>query len=91
MAIFRGKVRGEGKIFGWIVKTIERGLEEYDLSDLYRLVREKEKRLVHVNYAGGWLLAPFIADMVNKTRQAYDGLPGSVEAILTLFFLPKNL
>ena len=35
----------------------------------------------------GWLLAPFIADMVNKTRQAYDGLPGSVEAILTLFFL----
>jgi len=91
MAIFRGKVRGEGKIFGWIVKTIERGLEEYDLSDLYRLVREKEKRLVHVNYAGGWLLAPFIADMVNKTRQAYDGLPGSVEAILTLFFLPKTL
>jgi len=42
-----------------------------------------------VNYAGGWLLAPFIADMVK--RQAYDGLPGSVEAILTLFFLPKNL
>jgi len=40
-----------------------------------------------VNYAGGWLLAPFIADMVNKTRQAYDGLAGSVEAILTLFFL----
>jgi len=40
-----------------------------------------------VNYAGGWLLAPFIVDMVNKTRQAYDGLPGSVEAILTLFFL----
>jgi len=38
--------------------------------------------------------------MVNKTKQAYDGLPGSVEAILTLFFLsvtgsapltPKNL
>jgi len=69
------------------VKTIERELEEYDLSDLYKLVREKEKRSVHVNYAGGWLLAPFIADMVNKTRQAYDGLLGSVEAILTLFFL----
>nr|AAU43709.1 hypothetical protein GZ26D8_40 [uncultured archaeon GZfos26D8]QNO51005.1 hypothetical protein LCGFKGIO_00038 [Methanosarcinales archaeon ANME-1 ERB6]QNO53191.1 hypothetical protein NDOAJMFA_00041 [Methanosarcinales archaeon ANME-1 ERB6] len=69
------------------VKTIERELEEYDLSDLYKLVRKKEKRTVHVNYAGGWLLAPFIADMVNKTRQAYDGLPGSVEAILTLFFL----
>jgi hypothetical protein len=65
----------------------ERELEEYDLSDLYKLVRKKEKRTVHVNYAGGWLLAPFIADMVNKTRQAYDGLPGSVEAILTLFFL----
>jgi len=69
------------------VKTIERELEEYDLSDLYKLVRKKEKRTVHVNYAGGWLLAPFIADMVGKTRQAYDGLPGSVEAILTLFFL----
>ena len=69
------------------VKTIERELEEYDLSDLYKLVRKKEKRTVHVNYAGGWLLAPFIADMVNKTRQAYDGLPGSVEAILTQFFL----
>nr|QNO52755.1 hypothetical protein KDAIOKAM_00024 [Methanosarcinales archaeon ANME-1 ERB6] len=69
------------------VKTIERELEEYDLSDLYKLVRKREKRTVHVNYAGGWLLAPFIADMVNKTRQAYDGLPGSVEAILTLFFL----
>ena len=82
------------------MKTIECELEEYDLSDLYKLVREKEKRSVHVNYAGGWLLAPFIADMVNKTKQAYDGLPGSVEAILTLFFLsvtgsapltPKNL
>jgi transposase len=69
------------------VKTIERELEEYDLSDLYKLVREKEKRTIHVNYAGGWLLAPFIADMVKKTRQAYDGLPGSVEAILTLLFL----
>jgi len=62
MAIFRGKVRGEGEIFGRIVKyimdhprstlkdvaqylkeeyklevsvkTIERELEEYDLSDL---------------------------------------------------------
>jgi len=44
------------------VKTIERELEEYDLSDLYKLVRKKEKRTVHVNYAGGWLLAPFIAD-----------------------------
>ena len=41
-------------------KTIERELEEYDLSDLYKLVREKEKRTVHVNYARGWLLAPFI-------------------------------
>jgi len=69
------------------VKTLERELEEYDLSDLYKLVRKKEKRTVHVGYAGGWLLAPFIADIVKKTRQAYDGLPGSVEAILTLFFL----
>ena len=68
------------------VKTIERELEEYDLSDLYKLVRKKEKRLVHVNYAGGWLLAPFIADMV-KTEQAFGELAGSVEAILTLFFL----
>ncbi len=69
------------------VKTVERELEEYDLSDLYKLVRKKEKRTVHVNYAGGWLLAPFIADIVKKIRQAYEGLPGSVEAILTLFFL----
>ena len=37
------------------VKTIERELEEYDLSDLYKLVREKEKKTVHVNYAGAWL------------------------------------
>jgi len=51
------------------------------ISDL--LVREKEKRAVHVNYAGGWLL--FIADMVKKTEQAF--VAGSVEAILTLFFL----
>ncbi len=69
------------------VKTIERELEEYDLSDLYKLVREKEKKTVHVNYAGGWLLAPFIADMVKKIEQAFDALPGSVEAILTLLFL----
>jgi len=69
------------------VKTIERELEEYDLSDLYKLVREKEKKTVHVNYAGGWLLAPFIADMVKKTEQAFGELAGSVEAILTLFFL----
>lgn len=69
------------------VKTIERELEEYDLSDLFTLVRKKEERTVHVNYAGGWLLAPFIADMVKKTKQAFNGLPGSVEAILTLFFL----
>ena len=69
------------------VKTIERELEEYDLSDLYKLVREKEKRTVHVNYAGGWLLAPFIADLVKRINQAFKGLPGSVEAILTLFFL----
>jgi len=69
------------------VKTIERELEEYDLSDLYKLVREKEKRSVHVNYAGGWLLAPFIADMVKKTEQAFGELAGSVETILTLFFL----
>jgi transposase len=69
------------------VKTIERELEEYDLSDLYKLVRKKEKRIVHVNYAGGWLLAPFIVDMVNRTRQVFDGSPGSVEAILTLLFL----
>ena len=64
------------------VKTIERELEEYDLSDLYKLVREKEKRSVHVNYAGGWLLAPFIADMVKKTEQAFGELAGSVEACL---------
>jgi len=57
------------------------------ISDLYRLVREKENRAVHVNYAGGWLLAPFIADMVKKTEQAFGELAGSVEAILTLFFL----
>ena len=69
------------------VKTIERELEEYDLSHLYKLVREKEKKTVHVNYAGGWLLAPFIADMVKKTEQAFGELAGSVEAILTLFFL----
>ena len=55
------KIRFEKKrIFGRIVKTIERELEEYDLSDLYKLAREKEKKTVHVNYAGGWLLAPFI-------------------------------
>lgn len=72
---------------GVSVKTIERELEEYDLSDLYKLVRAKEKRTVYVKCAGGWLLAPFIADMVKKPRQAYDGLHGSVEAILTLFFL----
>jgi len=69
------------------VKTIERELEEYGLSDLYKLVREKEKKTVHVNYAEGWLLAPFIADMVKKTEQAFGELAGSVEAILTLFFL----
>jgi len=113
MAIFHGKGRRRGEIFGRIVKyimdhlrstlkdvaqylkeeyklevsvkTIERELEEYDLSDLYKLVREKEKKTVHVNYAGGWLLAPFIADMVKKTEQAF--VAGSVEAILTLFFL----
>ena len=67
------------------VKTIERELEEYDLSDLYKLVREKEKKTVHVNYAGGWLL--FIADMVKE--QAF--VASSVEAILTLFFLSKTL
>jgi transposase len=53
------------------VKTIERELEEHDLSDLYKLVRSKEKRTVHVNYAGGWLLAPFIADLVKKTKVAF--------------------
>jgi len=61
------------------VKTIERELEEYDLSDLYKLVRKKEKRTIHVNYAGGWLLAPFIAGMVKKTRQAYDGYPKALK------------
>ena len=40
-----------------------------------------------MNYAGGWLLAHFIADMVKKTEQAFGELVGSVEAILTLFFL----
>lgn len=69
------------------VKTIERELEDYDLSDLFKLVREKEKRSVHVNYAGGWLLAPFIADLVKKINQAFKGLPGSVEVLLTLLFL----
>ncbi|HJH27650.1 MAG TPA: hypothetical protein C5S37_13020 [Methanophagales archaeon] len=69
------------------VKTIERELEEYDLSDLYKLVRAKEKRTVHVNYAGGWLLAPFIAGLVKKIKQAFAGFPESVEVILTLFFL----
>jgi len=29
----------------------------------------------------------FIADMVKKTEQAFGELAGSVEAILTLFFL----
>ena len=78
-----------------ILKKQARGLSEDDrariggicISDLYKLVREKEKRAVHVNYAGGWLL--FIADMVKKTEQAF--VAGSVEAILTLFFLPKTL
>ena len=51
------------------VKTIERELE--CISDLYKLVREKEKRAVHVNYAGGWLLAPFIADIMKKTEWAF--------------------
>ena len=41
------------------------------ISDLYKLVRGKEKRAVHVNYAGGWLLAHFIADMVKKTKRAF--------------------
>ena len=63
------------------MKTIERELG--CISDLYKLVREKEKRSVHVNYAGGWLL--FIADMVKETERAF--VAGSVEAILTLFFL----
>lgn len=40
-----------------------------------------------MNYAGGWLLAPFIADLVKKINHAFKGLPGSVEALLTLFFL----
>lgn len=60
---------------------------EHDLSDLFTRVRRKEKRIVHVNYAGGWLLAPFIVNMVKKTRHAFGGLAGSVEVILTLFFL----
>jgi len=74
MAIFHGKGRRRGEIFGRIVKyimdhlrstlkdvaqylkeeyklevsvkTIERELEEYDLSDLYKLVREKEKLIM---------------------------------------------
>jgi len=46
---------------------------------LYKLVRKREKRTVHVGYAGGWLLAPFIADMVKKTEQAFGGLAGSVQ------------
>ncbi|RJS79394.1 hypothetical protein CW713_08475 [Methanophagales archaeon] len=60
------------------MKTIERELEEY-ASQTCKLVREKEKRLVHVNYAGGWLLAPFIADMVNKTKQAYVVYPEALK------------
>jgi len=65
------------------VKTIECELE--CISDLYKLVREKEKKTVHINYAGGWLL--FIADMVKKTER----VAVSVEAVLILFFLPKTL
>ena len=61
------------------MKTIERELE--CISDLYKLVREKEKRSVHVNYAGGWLL--FIADMVKKTEQ----VAGSFHP----YTLPKTL
>jgi len=75
-------LREEYKL-GVSVKTIERELE--CISDLYKLVREKEKRSVHVNYAGGWLL--FIANTVKKAEQAFGELAGSVEAILTLFFL----
>jgi len=32
-----------------------------------------------------------IADMVKKTKRAFGGLAGSVEAILRLFFLSKTL
>ena len=31
-----------------------------------------------------------ITDMVKKTEQAFGGLTGSVEAILTLFFFIEN-
>jgi hypothetical protein len=41
---------------------------------IFTIVRKKEeKTVVHTNYGGGWLLAPFIADLVKKTGQAFDG------------------
>jgi len=67
------------------VKTIERELEASQTCTSWS-GRRKSGQFTLI-MPEGWLLAPFIADMVNKTRQAYDGLPGSVEAILTLFFL----
>jgi len=39
------------------------------------------KAAVHVNYAGGWLLAPFIADMAKKTEWAF----GELAAVLKPF------
>jgi len=68
-------------------KTIERDLEEYNLSDIFTIIRKREERLIHTKYGGGWLLAPFISDLVKKTENAFNGLPGSIETILTLFFL----
>ena len=56
------------------METIERELEEHNLSDLFTLVRKKEERTIHVNYAEGWLLAPFIVDIVKKIQQAFSHL-----------------
>ena len=62
--------------------------DSLDLSDLYKQVRDKKKRTVHVKYAGGWLLAPFIADRVKKISQAFKGSPGSVEVICKTDIIP---
>ena len=69
------------------IKTVERELEEYGLSDLFTIVRKKEERTVRTDYGGGWLLAPFLDDIVKKCDKVFDGLSGSIEVVLTLFFL----
>lgn len=62
-------------------------MEEYGLSDLFTIVRKKEERTVRTDYGGGWLLAPFLDDIVKKCDKVFDGLSGSIEVVLTLFFL----